>query len=516
MAKIEQSIEVNSSVSAAYQQLSRFEDYPQFMDNVQEITQQGANHLQWRSEKNGKEIEWEAEITDQVEDKLIAWRSTSGAKQIGRIALQSLAADKTRITLSLETDDAATGEAGKTAKQKLERDMQRLKECVEAAGDTDDDVRHPQQAGSDDVTDVASSSREESRGTNGNGGDQHYGFSPETQYAERRDRPAEQRSGYSTFNMESTMSEQTGSMQFSGESSQSRSLAQQPSSGPMAQIWAQPARMMSQVSEAFGQMPGRMIEQEASMLQRSFAAPQAWLPNMISAWEEPFVMMRKITEEMDQFFGKVMQRPIGKIAQSRSGSGVTSQKWTPSIEVTQRGNEMIICADLPGLTKDDVKLQVLDDKLTIEGERLEENNAQSEHGYHRTERSYGHFYRAIPLPDGVDRQRVDAKMRDGVLEISIPLRQQKSHGLVLEIREAEEGELREQRELRLAHERQNEQQNQSHNQQQNQPPRQQQNQEAHQQAGGAQSPSKRGEASVQDDRHPGKGGSVGVKAEVQR
>lgn len=507
MAKIEQSVDINSPVSTAYQQLCRFEDYPQFMDNVQEIKQQGANHLHWCVEKNGKEIEWEAEITDQVEDKLIAWRNTTGAKQVGRISLQSSATDKTRITMSLETDDVATGEAGKSAKQKLERDLQRLKEYIETAADTHDEYAQAPRVGTRTHAEAGAGGRDEglsnNGNTNGNGGNQRYGYTQETQHTERRDQPFVQQPGRSTFSLESTMSEQTGSMQFSGESSQSRSPSQQQSTGPMAQIWAQPVRMMSQVSEAFGQMPGRMMEQEASMLQRSFGAPQAWLPNMISAWEEPFVMIRKISEEMDQFFGKIMQRPISKIAQTRNGSGVTSQKWTPSIEVTQRGNEMIICADLPGLTKADVQVQVLDDKLTIEGERVEESNVNSEHGYHRTERSYGRFYRTIPLPEGVDRHRVDAKMRDGVLEISMPLRQQQSRGMVLEIREAEEGELREQRELRLTHELQNEERH------------QQQNQQPRQQSVGAQASAKHNESSAQDDRPAGKGGSVGVKAEVK-
>ena len=315
------------------------------------------------------------------------------------------------------------------------------------------------------------------------------------------------------------MSEQTGSMQFSGETSQSRSPSQQQGSSAVAQIWAQPARMMSQVSEAFGQMPARMLEQEASMLQRSFAAPQAWLPSMMSAWEEPFVMMRKISEEMDQFFGKVMQRPINKISQARIGSSASAQKWTPTIEITQRNGEMLICADLPGLTKDDVQLQVLDDKLTIEGERLEEGSSRMEQGYHRTERSYGHFYRAIPLPDGVDRHRLDAKMRDGVLEITIPLRQQQALGQRLEIREAEEGELREQQELRQAHQQYDQQfKQQSQRGQQNQQP---------QQSGSAGQQGKQAEASGQNDKHQdkqqdkhqdkqqGKSGSVGMKAEVQ-
>ena len=493
MAKIEQSIEVDVPVSAAYQQLCRFEDYPQFMDNVQEITQQGANRLQWRAEKNGKEIEWEAEITDQVQDKVIAWRNIGGAKHIGRITLQSSSADKTRITLSIETDEAATGESGKAAKQKLERDLHRLKECVEAADDIGDDELHQRHGGSGISMDDRGIDREKNRGAYGSEEEGNYRHTASVQQSGRRDQQASQQASQSTFKLESNMAEQSGSMQFSGETSQSRSPTQQQVGGAVAQMWAQPARMMSQVSEAFGQMPARMMEQEASMLQRSFGSPQSWLPSMMSAWEEPFVMMRKISEEMDQFFGKVMQRPISKIAQARIGSGINAQKWTPTIEVTQRNGEMVICADLPGLTRADVQLQVQNDKLTIEGERREESNAQSEHGYHRTERSYGHFYRAIPLPDGVDRHRVEAKMRDGVLEICVPFHQQQPQGMRLEIREADEGELREQRDARQS---------------------QQYQQQPHQQSGGSQFPAKQASASMQEDRPAGKT-TAGIKAEVQ-
>lgn len=240
------------------------------------------------------------------------------------------------------------------------------------------------------------------------------------------------------------MANQGDSMQFSGEVNQSRPPSQQSQPSMLAQAWSQPNRIMSQMTHALGQMPARMLEQEASMLQKSFVSPQAWLPTMLNVWEEPFVMMRKMSEQMDQFFGKVLQQPIGKIGQGHSG--IATRNWTPTVEISQRGNEMVICVDLPGLTKDDVQLQVHDDKLTIEGERREDTSSQTAQGYHRTERSYGQFYRAIPLPEGVDGHAAQARMRDGVLEIVVPIQNQQRKGARLEIREAKEGELREQRE----------------------------------------------------------------------
>lgn len=430
MAKIEQSVEIHGPVRNVYQQMTQFDEYPLFMDGVREVRQLDEAHLHWRGEKGGKEIEWDSEITERVQDKVIAWRSTSGPKNTGRVSFQSAANDVTRVTVSMESDDVATGDAGKAARQRLDSDLQRFKEMVESQPAGSAVARGAGQEGQSGSSNGASNRRS---GAVGAGADKS-GKGPATA-------GSNQVRQFSTH-VEGNMAEQSGSMQFSGETSQSRSH----SPAALGDVWAQPARMMSQMSHSMGQMPVRMLEQEASMLQKSFVSPQAWLPNVLNAWEEPFVMMRKMSEEMDQFFGKLLQRPIGKIAQSRSSTGIVARNWTPTVEITQRGDEMVICADLPGLTKDDVELQVHEDRLTISGERREEFSAQDSEGYHRTERSYGRFYRAIPLPQGVDGHNAEAKMRDGVLEITVPLQSQQTQGVRLDIREAEEGELREQRE----------------------------------------------------------------------
>jgi HSP20 family protein len=98
---------------------------------------------------------------------------------------------------------------------------------------------------------------------------------------------------------------------------------------------------------------------------------------------------------------------------SRQGAG---NLWSPQIETFQRGNEFVVRADLPGLKKDDVKIDVTDDSLTIEGERREEYEEDRE-GYYRTERSYGSFCRVVPLPDGAITDSAKANFNNGVLEI---------------------------------------------------------------------------------------------------
>jgi len=81
--------------------------------------------------------------------------------------------------------------------------------------------------------------------------------------------------------------------------------------------------------------------------------------------------------------------------------------------------KLVISAELPGLKKEEVKVEVSDDALVIEGERKQEHKEDHE-GYHRWERSYGRFYRSLPLPEGARTDQVKAELKDGVLKVSIP------------------------------------------------------------------------------------------------
>jgi HSP20 family protein len=120
----------------------------------------------------------------------------------------------------------------------------------------------------------------------------------------------------------------------------------------------------------------------------------------------PFTLMRRFTEEMDQWFE---QRSMG-----RGGM------FAPPVEVFDRDGHLIIRADLPGLTKDDIRVEVTNDAVIIEGERRSEHEERQEGGLFRSERSYGAFHRQIPLPEGINAEQATASFKDGVLEISLP------------------------------------------------------------------------------------------------
>ena len=126
---------------------------------------------------------------------------------------------------------------------------------------------------------------------------------------------------------------------------------------------------------------------------------------------DPFGFMRRVTEELDHAFGPRAEVP-----------GLTElypRLWIPEIEVLERDEKFVVRVDLPGLKKEDVKIEVSHDELTIEGERKLENEEKGE-GVHRTERMYGRFFRRIGIPDYVKAENAVAVFKNGVLEIEMP------------------------------------------------------------------------------------------------
>jgi HSP20 family protein len=161
------------------------------------------------------------------------------------------------------------------------------------------------------------------------------------------------------------------------------------------------------------------------------------MPTLFSDFDQgPFAMMRRLSDEMDRLFeGFGMGRgPMPSWGRGAMGGGETASLWTPRVEMCERGDKLVVSVDLPGVKKDDVTVEMEPDAITIQGERRQETSG-SERGYYTSERSYGSFYRQIPLPDGVDAESASATFRDGVLEIEMDAPRQASKGRKLEIRE---------------------------------------------------------------------------------
>lgn len=148
--------------------------------------------------------------------------------------------------------------------------------------------------------------------------------------------------------------------------------------------------------------------------QKKELEPRFMEPFRSDYFENPFSLMRRFSNEMDRLFEGFGFRP------RFFETPVETALWAPNVEVLEKEGKLLVRADLPGLTKDDVKVGVTDDVLTLEGERKQEKEEKRE-GYFRSERSYGAFYRAIPLPEGVKADGIVANFRNGVLEVAMPL-----------------------------------------------------------------------------------------------
>jgi HSP20 family protein len=143
---------------------------------------------------------------------------------------------------------------------------------------------------------------------------------------------------------------------------------------------------------------------------------------------DPFHFMDRMAEEMDRTFDRMFsdfglprrswltRSPFGSFGSP--GSSQQQSLWAPRVEAFQKGDQFIVRAELPGLKKDDVQVEMGDDAITIHGERHDERKEDRD-GYFHSERQYGEFYRTIPLPEGVIGESAKASFDNGVLEVTM-------------------------------------------------------------------------------------------------
>ena len=118
-------------------------------------------------------------------------------------------------------------------------------------------------------------------------------------------------------------------------------------------------------------------------------------------------------------FGTDLDRFFESFFQTRGTEANGQRRWMPAMDLVETEDDLVLKADLPGLSEDDINVEVNDNVLTISGERRAEHE-RKEDGYHRVERSFGHFSRSVTVPDGIDESKVTATFNDGVLEVRIP------------------------------------------------------------------------------------------------
>jgi uncharacterized membrane protein len=138
MEIIEKSVEIDAPVSTVYNQWTQFEEFPRFMEGVKQVRQLDDKRLHWRAEVGGKEKEWDAEIHKQIQDEVIAWRSTSGARNDGEVRFDKASGGKTRVTLDLAYEPEGivenVGDALGLLSGRVQGDLDRFRDFIEKRG----------------------------------------------------------------------------------------------------------------------------------------------------------------------------------------------------------------------------------------------------------------------------------------------------------------------------------------------------------------------------------------------
>jgi uncharacterized membrane protein len=138
MATVQESIEVNVPVRSAYNQWTQFEEFPRFMEGVEEVRQIDDTHLRWRASVAGKEKEWTAEITEQRPDERVAWKNIDGTENAGVVTFHRIGDETSRVTAQIDAEPEgvveAAGEAVGVLDRRVRGDLERFKEFIESRG----------------------------------------------------------------------------------------------------------------------------------------------------------------------------------------------------------------------------------------------------------------------------------------------------------------------------------------------------------------------------------------------
>jgi HSP20 family protein len=127
---------------------------------------------------------------------------------------------------------------------------------------------------------------------------------------------------------------------------------------------------------------------------------------------DPFRDLISIQDRMNRLFEQTLSR-------SRGEEGITAATWTPAVDIYETVDTIVMKAELPGLTREDIDIQIEDNTLILRGERRFAKDVQQEN-YLRIERAYGSFHRTFTLPATIQREEIRAVFRDGVLELILP------------------------------------------------------------------------------------------------
>src|SRR6266699_4670792 len=153
-----------------------------------------------------------------------------------------------------------------------------------------------------------------------------------------------------------------------------------------------------------------MVEQTISPVKKTNGTLRRW---------DPLDVFETLQQEMERFWHRSFSFPIGPLPAALQAPTAPGTFWAPRTDVYEKDNTLVFKAELPGLTKQDVQVEIDSGYLVIKGESKAETGAK-EASYYRLERSFGSFYRRLLLPFDVTPEQIQATLTDGVLEVQIP------------------------------------------------------------------------------------------------
>lgn len=362
MARMEYAMEINAPVHVVYDQLLRFEEYPRFMESVRAVRRIDGRHLHWHAQAGDQNLEWDIEITQQVPGRLIAWCKPGEARLEGRIELE-----KTGVPRGYgERDEFRDGQFASAEHTRLRLIM----DC-----DAADGVAYSQMMA--------------------------------------------HRAGHDLARFKKCVESQASGLHTVQPAPQ-RAMDGGPGMTPA------PSEAASVASVAYRRR--RKVEEMGPGPLLDLRPP--WLPAFLPAWENPLRIMRRVSQGMDKIVDGVMagaRLDAHRAASSASSASSANDAyrnggaWSPLVEVTRSDDGIVVQAELAGVRREDVQIDIRADRLMIEGDRRpQQPNHPGE--ARRSERSYGHFYRVVDLPLGADPEAATASMRDGLLEVRVPVR----------------------------------------------------------------------------------------------
>lgn len=135
--------------------------------------------------------------------------------------------------------------------------------------------------------------------------------------------------------------------------------------------------------------------------------------NALTRWD-PFRELDELQKRLSMLFGRAPVKTNGEQQEA-----LTVTEWAPLVDIVEDDNQYVITAELPGLKKEEIKVGVQDDVLTISGERKYEKEEKNKK-FHRIERAHGSFSRSFTIPENSDGDTVSAEFKDGILQVHLP------------------------------------------------------------------------------------------------